>query len=592
MTESTPSVGRDRVLAEALDAAHGVADAEERQSWIERVGRLAAMQGVKDVWSEALFDLPDPAGRANIHYHWASRCIAMGSHDEALIHLSRAREGVTSDPRWRPRCEWFSRELAIVDLADAYARMGLVDPIQTLVESTVEGGLARAAVRRSLVAALQRSGAKGIGVAWERAVKDALALASEDDRRRAVVELGRVVTRHGLTDRVDELLSRSREDQQWSEIQRRLLAIELGEALADAGEHSGARRFWAQVESWIVAAWGERPEPEDLQSGVDLLCRLSHRAMMIDQALAERFFLTAVQRTGQTPLPPDPNARYPWRTLFRSARQEPGLSAAMRELLRQKTVVPPGWCFALGIMELEAGRPDRAERAASALEKGHAFNPSDPEPLWLATLLWARTGQIERALDGMYPVLDELGDESLVSLPGQSGGAAHVELLFVDALVAGGALVRAAEMSRTVLAPTLRARLLTRAGWAYQLQEEPEQARALAVEALHALEELLAEEMEPGGGVLGPALELSELLWRSGDEEDAISMLESSMERLATGPGVLVIPVLCRHARRVQDLAPLFDRLLTASISRCMEPALPEDRCELLLLLAEQIPAR
>ena len=113
----------------------------------------------------------------------------------------------------------------------------------------------------------------------------------------------------------------------------------------------------------------------------------------------------------------------------------------------------------------------------------------------------------------------------------------------------------------------------------------------MAVEALHALEELLAEEMEPGGGVLGPALQLSELLWRSGDEEDAISMLESSMERLATGPGVLVIPVLCRHARRVQDLAPLFDRLLTASISRCMEPALPEDRCELLLLLAEQIPA-
>ena len=192
----------------------------------------------------------------------------------------------------------------------------------------------------------------------------------------------------------------------------------------------------------------------------------------------------------------------------------------------------------------------------------------------------------------MYPVLDELGDESLVSLPGQSGGAAHVELLFVDALVAGGALVRAAEMSRTVLAPTLRARLLTRAGWAYQLQEEPEQARALAVEALHALEELLAEEMEPGGGVLGPALELSELLWRSGDEEDAISMLESSMDRLATGPGVLAIPVLCRHARRVQDLAPLFERLLTASISRCMEPALPEERCELLLLLAEQIPAR
>ena len=99
---------------------------------------------------------------------------------------------------------------------------------------------------------------------------------------------------------------------------------------------------------------------------------------MIDEALAERFFLTAVQRTGQTPLPPDPNARYPWRTLFRAARQEPGLSTAMRELLRQKTVVPPGWCYALGIMELEAGRPDRAERAASALEKGHAFNPTDP----------------------------------------------------------------------------------------------------------------------------------------------------------------------------------------------------------------------
>ena len=124
---------------------------------------------------------------------------------------------------------------------------------------------------------------------------------------------------------------------------------------------------------------------------------------------------------------------------------------------------------------------------------------------------------------------------------------------------------------------------MTRAGWAYQLQEEPDQARALAVEALHALEELLAEEMEPGGGVLGPALELSELLWRSGDEEDAISMLEGSMERLANGPGVLVIPVLCRHARRVQDLPPLFDRLLKASISLCMKPESLDERCELLI---------
>ena len=243
MTESTPSIGRDRVLAEALDAAHGVADAEERQSWIERVGRLAAMQGVKDVWSEALFDLPDPAGRANIHYHWASRCISMGGHDEALSHLTRAREGVESDPRWRPRCEWFSRELAVVDLADAYARMGMVEPIHSLVDGTTEGGLARAAVRRSVVVALQRGGAKGVGVAWERAVKDALALASEDDRPGGG-GTGSCCDSEWLKDRVYALLSRAMESQQWSEIQRRLLATEL-------------ERHWRKRESmWVPVGSG------------------------------------------------------------------------------------------------------------------------------------------------------------------------------------------------------------------------------------------------------------------------------------------------------------------------------------------------
>jgi hypothetical protein len=242
-------------------------------------------------------------------------------------------------------------------------------------------------------------------------------------------------------------------------------------------------------------------------------------------------------------------------------------------------------------MELEAGRPDRAERAASALEKGYAFNPGDAEPLWLAALLWARTGQVDRALDAMYPVLEELGDETMVELPGQSGGVSHVELLFVEALVAGKALERAAELGRTVIDAELRARLLTETGWAYQGEDRLDMARVLAVEAFHALEETLSD-FQPGGGSLGPALELVELLWRSGDEEDALELLQTSMLRLAEGPGVLVIPVLCRHALRVRDLEPLFDHLLGACIERCTAPDDPAERCELLLLLAEQIPAR
>ena len=121
-------------------------------------------------------------------------------------------------------------------------------------------------------------------------------------------------------------------------------------------------------------------------------------------------------------------------------------------------------------MELEAGRPDPTERAASALEKGHAFNPSDSEPLWMAALLWARTGQVDRALDAMYPVLEDLVEDSMVELPGPAGGLAPVELLFVEALVAGKALHRAAELSRTVIDPGLRGRLLTATGWAYLAQ--------------------------------------------------------------------------------------------------------------------------
>jgi hypothetical protein len=191
----------------------------------------------------------------------------------------------------------------------------------------------------------------------------------------------------------------------------------------------------------------------------------------------------------------------------------------------------------------------------------------------------------------MYPVLEDLVEDSMVELPGPSGGLAPVELLFVEALVAGKALDRAAELSRTVIDPGLRGRLLTATGWAYLSREDQTTARALAVEALHALEESLLAADEAGGGALGPALELTELLWRSGDEGDAGALLVKSMEGLAQGPGVLVIPVLCRVAVRVRDLEVLFDRILDACVVRCTAPETPVARCELLVLLAEQIPS-
>jgi tetratricopeptide (TPR) repeat protein len=592
MPVSPEPAARDRVLAEALDAAHSIVDPDARLVAVEQVGRLAAIQGVKAVLSEVLIDLPDPAGRANIHYHWALRSIAMGVREEARQHLDRARDGLLGGGRWRPRCEWLSKELAASDLASAHALLGDVDSVHGLVEFTAEGGMARASIRRSALVALQTGGARGVEVAWERAVKDALALSAEDDRRRALVDLGRTAAQEGLGSKVEDLLERAFEEQEWTAIQRCLMATELGEALAAVGEHRGALRLWNRVGEWVQEGWGEPAEPEKLQSGVDLLCRLAIAAQSVGAETAAALYGMAVRETGQTPLPPDPNARYPWKSLFRAARQEPELSSALRDLLRQRSVVPPGWCYALGIMELESGRPDRAERAASALEKGHAFNPSDAEPLWLAALLWARTGQVDRALDAMYPVLQDLGDDTGVELPGQSGGASHVELLFVRGLVAGKAIERAAELGRTVIDPELRARLLTVAGWAWLAEDEQDRARALAVEAFHALEESLRSDHAPGGGALGPALELVELLWRAEDPRDAMELLSDVMERMGTGPGVLVIPVVCRHALRVRDQEGLFSAHIRACIERCTAPDDPAERCELLLLLAEQIPAR
>ena len=583
-------VQHGQVLAQALDAAHAIIDADRRASAVEQVGRLAAIQGVKSVFSEVLLDIPDPAGRANIHFHWARQRLESGAVEESRRHLESARAGLVDEGvRWRPRCEWLSKELAAADLAAVYAQLGDFDGVHGLIEFSAVGGLARASLRRSALWALFVAGARGLEIALEQAVKDALALPAEDDRRRAVVELGRLMGDIGMAERVPELLIRVVQERVWDSLQQRLMTIELGEILAVRGRVGKAVEMWHGLTRVLQRDWGDEPDPESLQMGVDLLCRLALMAHRDDVEAAREFFEVAVIQTGHTPLPPDPNARYPWRTLFRSAQQEPGISDALRNLLRQRNVVPPGWCYALGIMELESGRADRAERAASALEKGHAFNPGDVEPLWLAALLWARTGQVERALDAMYPVLDEMGEETSVDLPGQAGGASHVELLFVEALVAGGAIERAAELGRTVIEPALRARLLTVAGWAWLADKQTSEARILAVEAFHALEENLHSDRELKGGELGPALELVELLWRAGDEVDAEALFHDVMERMGSGPGVLVIPVLCRAAARMQDLATLERQLLEACVERCMMASEPETRCELLLLLAQQI---
>ena len=203
----------------------------------------------------------------------------------------------------------------------------------------------------------------------------------------------------------------------------------------------------------------------------------------------------AVEAVAHTPLSPDP-VLWSWRRLARTALSCPA-SPPLRDHLRHQPVVPPGWCYALGLMELSTGNPARARGAAKALEASHAAWPEDTESLWLASLLRCRLGDRERAIDDISRLLGHVDAGTPVWLAGDESGPQPLEQHLVRALLDLGDPDSAAELARATTAPLLRARLLREVGAMFVLDGDRGTAAILAEEAVQAREEARETDTPP-----------------------------------------------------------------------------------------------
>ncbi len=570
----------DALLAQALDAAHAIDEPDARDAAVAEAAALAARAGVLDMAAEALLDLDDRAARAWIHGELAVQLAATHVAPEARHHLDAAAALLDTRPRWRPRGPgWHSAEDARARLAEAAAELEDDARLQAQLAALPPGRRATADARR---AAFSRAAETDTdrAAAWADAVDAARALPDPVDARRALVSLAAIAVQHGDGARVVRLVRATDDAPIGGPVHRAELAEAVAGVLARGDLLPEAATVWGRAADLALAP----TLPPDIATA--LLCTIAESQLAaLGPMIAEHTMSRAIARVSQGPLSPDPTLRFPWRRLARAALATPALAGPLRDHLRKQPVVPPGWCYVLGLLELATGSRGRARGAADALEASHRMWAEDVESLWLAAILRCRLGEADAARDDLRALVAVLAPGTIVELPGTERGPQPIERHLVRALLDLGDLGTAVELARTVADGGLRARLLREAGVLLRLEGDREAALGLGREALAAREEALAtgraasaldEELAP----------LVRLLHDSGDAPAALHLLRSALEAGRATPDALALPILAQLDRQLGAAEPLADTIADAVRRRIDATTEAGERAALLLAWA------
>ncbi len=568
-----PKASPSHLLSLATDVAYTAADPGRRTSLVVQVAVAAARLGVLEIPTDALLDLPEPDARGRLHLALAGAGPgARGGH-----HLQQAEGEVLRAERWDPLPGWMSPADAWSALATAYGCRGDVSGAARCAAHIPPGRVAHASAAIAVVDALAEGPSTEQTASWSQALAACLQIESDPDARRALEQLALRAITHRWMDRVGELIGFVSTSGRWEWHQRARFCEAVAAALAAADLPTA--RGWQEAVSLARTAGGDAHEP------VSTLCRVAKGQLASGRVQAAiTTFQIALSRVQDTPLPPDPNARFPWRPLFRTACLDPRLGLRLGRVLRLRGVLPPSWCYALARLDLAAGDAHSARRMADMLVSSFWTNPSDVEALWLAALLRCACGDIAVALEEMSRALSELGDEPLVELPGSDGGTDRIEVHFVDALITAEALDEAVSLARAVPDAGLRAALLRRVAVSWRSGLQPPSMLAVVAEALDALERSSPTNVAAAG-------ELAGVLWQAGEAEAAMGALAAGLDRCRGVPPLLQAPSLHALLRWYRELGArsLEQRVLEAGLRCARMSADVHERCEILLGMAEAV---
>jgi len=560
------------LLHQALDLAHAAEDPRAREAAVVEIAALAAMRGEPAHAAEALVDIHDAAGSLWVHGLLAEQATSAGRTAPAHQHLDAALRALAEGPRWRPRPDgWVTLDDARARLVHIAAALDAEDRLDALAAPLCPGRPAWAEATRARFTLRCAQPEADRSQPWLAALEAARRLPDPVDSRRALVALAEVAVTHGDTARAVHLVRVAADDTPTgSTVHRAELAEAVAGVLAQADHLPEAATVWGRA-----ADLAQEPSvPLDI--GTWLLCSIAEAQLdALGPMVAEHTMSRAVQAVAETPLSPDPMLRFPWRRLARTALACPALAVPLRDHLRGQPVVPPGWCFALGLMELSTGNPARARGAAKALEASHAAWPEDTESLWLGALLRCRIGDRDHAVSDIADLLGVIVPGTPAWPAGDESGPRPLEHHLVRALLDLGDAESAGELARSVTTPALRARLLRETGAVALLGGDRSQAAQLAQEALQAREESTSHE----GGA--PPLDadlpaLIRLLTDAGEAPAALQFLRIALSRGQDTPDALALPVLASLARSLAMNAPLADLVHAAfgeRLGRIEEPA-------------------
>ena len=580
----------DALLHHALDLAHAVADPSARAAVVAEVAALAATRGERTQAVEALVDVQAPGSRLRVQGLLAESALQDGDAEQALQHLDRAMEALAEGPRWRPSTDgWVSLDDARARLIEIAAALGDGARIEQIAAPLAPGrpAWAAATLARFKMAADARIdpavSEDVLGEAWAAARMAASRLPDPVDARRALVELASAAIARGEAARAVSLVRTAEESPEHNPVHHAELAEAIAGVLAQADHLPEAATVWSRATDLAT----DLAVPVDITTW--LLCSIAESQLdSLGPMIAEHTMARAVEAVAHTPLSPDPVLRFPWRRLARTALSCPALAAPLRDHLRHQPVVPPGWCYALGLMELSTGNPARARGAAKALEASHAAWPEDTESLWLASLLRCRLGDRERAIDDISRLLGHVDAGTPVWLAGDESGPQPLEQHLVRALLDLGDPDSAAELARATTAPLLRARLLREVGAMFLLDGDRDTAAILAEEAVQAREE--ARETDTPPSPLDAALPaLIRLLADAGEGPLALDTLRRALQEGMRTPESLALPILVVLATTLKPHPPLAEAVHAAFAQRLTALEDPEAGASLLCAWIRQI---
>lgn len=557
-----------RLIEDALFAASEAETDPSRRSVEERAAEAALARGLVDMAREVLLALEDAGARAWLHAELGSVVLSSGDMEAARRHIEAARKGLDQQGRWVPRgSRWMGPESARARLAALCVRLGDRQTALGLAGSLPLGRRARARAWHALVETSFEAEGPQLEGDWASAREAALAVADPVDGLAARVALAEAACRGGSAVRAASLAHSDALGAFSDPLRRARLGLSVGRVLAEAGRPDAAARLWRRALDPLLEQDGLGSRAAAVVAEVALL-QLEHLGPAEAVETVER----AVTRAGAAPLSPAPDLRFAWRQLYSLALAEPLLAAPLRDWLRVQARVPPGWCYVLGLLELETGHLQRAQWAAEALDRGQELNPSEIESGLLAALLWLRLGAVDKGVASAAAVMEADMEGWSRAVPGRTLAPASPPTLLAEALFRAGQRSAGAAVARSVPAAGDRVRLLRTAAEEAWAEGSAEEAAALSAEAALAIE----AASSAGGISAGEASSVLILLEQTGQDEIARSTVDALLAQAEDAPGELAVATLCALTQALEGCgsaaAERVRRTLSEQISRTADP--------------------